>query len=99
MTMKQGSECQQRGRGSARGVPCKENVVRPLKSNLVLLHNGDNQAIVIELTCSTNTKSNLAAAHSRKQNKEAYGILFSDSLGWLCFHHLRPTKGNQHSAT
>ena len=33
---------------------------------------------IIELTCSTNTKSNLAAAHSRKQNKEAYGILFSD---------------------
>ena len=36
------------------------------------------------MTCSTNTKSNLAAARSRKQNKEAYGILFSDmtNQGW-----------------
>ena len=36
------------------------------------------------LTCSTNTKSNLAAARSRKQNKEAYEILFSDmaNQGW-----------------
>ena len=59
-------------------------LVTPLKPNLVLLHNGDNQATVIELTCSTNTKSNLTAAHSRKQNKEAYGILFSDmaNQGW-----------------
>jgi len=53
-------------------------LVTPLKPDLVLLHNDDNQATIIELTCSTNTKSNLAAAHSRKQNKEAYGILFSD---------------------
>jgi len=58
-------------------------LVTPLKPDLVL-HNGDNQATVIELTCSTNTKSNLAAAHSRKQIKEAYGILFSDmaNQGW-----------------
>jgi len=59
-------------------------LVTPLKPDLVLLHNGDNQATVIELTCSTNTKSNLAAARSRKQNKEAYEILFSDMInqGW-----------------
>jgi len=59
-------------------------LVTPLKPDLVLLHKGDNQATVIELTCSTNTKSNLAAAHSRKQNKGAYGILFSDmaNQGW-----------------
>ena len=59
-------------------------LVTPLKPDLVLLHNDDNQATVIELTCSTNTKSNLAAARSRKQNKEAYGILFSDmaNQGW-----------------
>ena len=53
-------------------------LVTPLKQDLVLLHNGDNQATVIELTCSTITKSNLVAAHSRKQNKEAYGIPISD---------------------
>ena len=40
-----------------------------VKPNLVLLHKGNNQATVIELTCSTNTKSNLATARSRKQNK------------------------------
>ena len=55
-----------------------------VKPDLVLLRKGNNQATVIELTCSTNTKSNLAAARSRKQNKEAYGILFSDmaNQGW-----------------
>ena len=59
-------------------------LVTPLKPDLVLLHNGDNQATVIELTCPTNTKSNLSAARSRKQNREAYGILFSDmaNQGW-----------------
>ena len=41
-------------------------LVTPLTPDLVLLHKGDNQATVIELTCSTNTKSNLAAARSRK---------------------------------
>jgi len=53
-------------------------LVTPLKPDLVLLHR------VANLTCSTNTKSNLAAAHSRKQNKKAYGILVSDmaNQGW-----------------
>ena len=41
-------------------------LVTPLKPDLVLLHKGDNQSTVIELTCSTNKKSNLAAARSRK---------------------------------
>ena len=56
-------------------------VITPLKPDLVLLH---NEATVNELTCSTNTESNLSAARSRKRNKEAYGILFSDmaNQGW-----------------
>ena len=56
-------------------------LVTPLKPDLVLLHNGDDHTTVIELTCSTNTKS---VGRSRKQNKEAYGILFSAmaNKGW-----------------
>ena len=58
-------------------------VVTPLKPDLVLLRK-DNQATVIELTCPTNKKTNLAEARSRQQNKEVYGILFSDmsNQGW-----------------
>ena len=58
-------------------------LVTPLKPGLVLLYK-DKQATVIELTCPMNTKSNLVAARSRKQNKEVYGILFSDmaNQGW-----------------
>ena len=58
-------------------------LVTPLKPDLVLLYK-DKQATVIELTCPMNTKSNLVAARSRKQNKEVYGILFSDmaNKGW-----------------
>ena len=58
-------------------------LVTPLKPDLVLLYK-DKQATVIELTCPMNTKSNLVAARSRKQNKEVYGILFSDmaNQGW-----------------
>ena len=40
-------------------------VVTPLKPDLVLLRK-DNQVTVIELTCPTNTKTNLAEARSRK---------------------------------
>ena len=58
-------------------------VVTPLKPDLVLLRK-NNQATVIELTCPTNTKTNLAEACSRKQNKEVCGNLFSgmSNQGW-----------------
>ena len=67
-------------------------VITPLKPDLVLLH---NEATVNELTCSTNTESNLSAARSRKRNKEAYGILFSDmaNQGWTVDNETRSRDG------
>ena len=58
-------------------------LITPFKPDLVLIHK-ENKATVIELTCPTNTITNLQAARWRKQNKTEYGIIFSDLInqGW-----------------